>query len=157
MITTKKRFTYEAELAKDELGGYSVSFPDVAGAYTFGKDLSHSIEMAAEVLQLILAELLDEGKPLPRPRFQSHGDGVLRIAVSVEITPEFIESTKCMTVTEAAEELGITTSRVSQMLNSGILQAVPFGKERLVTIASINDRKENQRKAGRPKKECVAS
>ncbi len=49
--------------------------------------------------------------------------------------------------------LGLSTGRISHMLDAGVLQAVPFGNERLVTLASINERKANPRKAGRPKKE----
>jgi len=149
----KDRFIYEAELEKNETGGYSVTFPDVDGAFTFGDGLESSVDKAAEVLQLVIAGLLDEGEPLPKPRFRGHSDNAFRVAVSVEVSPEIIERVKCMTVTEAAKELRVTKGRICQMLDAGILQAVPFGNERLVTIASINARKANPGKTGRPSKE----
>jgi excisionase family DNA binding protein len=75
------------------------------------------------------------------------------MAVSVEVTPEMIERMKCVTATEAARKLGVSKGRVTHMLNAGVLQAVPFGNDRLVTLASINERIENPRKAGRPRKD----
>ncbi|MEG0503646.1 MAG: helix-turn-helix domain-containing protein, partial [Raoultibacter sp.] len=70
---------------------------------------------------------------------------------------EFIERTKCVTPTEAAEMLGLSKGRISHMLKSGVLQAVRFGDERLVTIASINKRKKASVGAGRPKTEHTTS
>ena len=147
----KNRFMYEAEFEKENTG-YSVVFPQLPDAFTQGETLEESVDRAAEVLQLILAEYLDEGRKLPKPEYKGYSQNVFRVAVSVEVTPEFIECSKCVTAVEAANELGVTKGRVTQMLDTGILQAVPFGNERLVTIASINARKAHPRGAGRPKK-----
>ena len=147
------RFFYEAELVANELGGYSVSFPQLPDAFTYGRDLQESVCRASEVLGLIIAEFLDEGIRLPNPVFSGHSSDTLRIGVSVEVTPEMVGRTKCVTATEAAEMLGLSKGRVSHMLDAGVLQSIPFGNERLVTIASINERKANPRKAGRPRNE----
>lgn len=149
----KNRFIYEAELKLNEYEGYSVVFPQLPDASTHGRDLAESVERAAEALELIIAEYLDEGKHLPSPTFSGHSEDTLRIAVSVEVTPELIERTKCVTATEAANMLGLSKSRVTHMLDAGILQTVPFGNDRLVTLASIKERLKNPKSAGRPRKE----
>ncbi|MDR1358661.1 MAG: type II toxin-antitoxin system HicB family antitoxin [Coriobacteriales bacterium] len=153
----KRRFVYEAEFILDEYDGYSVAFPQLPDAFTQGKDLIESVEMAAEVLELIIAEYLDEGRRLPVPMFYGYSDKVLRIAISVEVTPELIERTKCVTATEAATMLGLSNGRITHLLDAGILQAVPFGNDRLVTLVSINKRLTNPIKSGRPRKETAAA
>ena len=150
------RFIYEAELTPNEYGGYSVSFPQLPEAFTFGHDMTESVQRAVEVLELIVAEYLDEGRRLPAPKFAGYSDGVLHCAISIEVTPELIERTKCVTAGEAARLLGLTKGRITNMLNAGVLQAVPFGNDRLVTLASINDRIANPGKSGRPRKEAQA-
>lgn len=42
------------------------------------------------------------------------------------------------------------------MLDAGILQAVPFGNGRLVTLVSINARLKNPGKVDRPRKAVTA-
>ena len=146
----KKRYIYEVELEENELGGYSASFPELPDAFTYGENLEETVDRAAEVLQLIIAEYLDEGKPLPKPVFRGSQEA-FRLAISVDVSPELIERVKCMSVTEAAKALGVTKGRVAHMLDAGILRAIPFGNERLVTIASVNMRKTHPGKPGRPK------
>ena len=154
MKKTEKRFVYEAEFTRNELGGYDVFYPDIPDAFTFGKNLNQSIGRAASVLQLILAEMIDDDKPIPLPIFRGHSEDVFRVAVSVEVTPKFIEQSKCMTVTEAAKELGVTKGRITHMLDAGVLKPVLLGSKRVVTIASVSECKARSRKAGRPKNEA---
>ena len=148
------RYMYEAEFKPNELGCYSVRFPQLPDAFTFGADLPEALERASEVLELIIAEYLDEGKRLPSPVVQGHSESTLRGIISVEVTPEMIVRSKCVTTSEAASMLGLSRGRITHMLNAGVLQAVPYGNDRLVTLASINDRLKNPRGAGRPRKEA---
>ena len=148
-------FVYEATIREDD-EGFFAEFDDIGAAYAAGKTLNETIEEAAGTLQLVLAEYLDTGMKLPEPTMKLSTEDTLRVAIAVEVTQEFIERSKCMTVVEASKELGVTPSRISHMLNAGILQAVPYGKERLVTIASLNARKGNPQNAGRPRKDVCA-
>jgi predicted RNase H-like HicB family nuclease/predicted XRE-type DNA-binding protein len=150
------RYVYEAEFEESEQGGYTVMFPQLPDAFTQGKDLVDAVDMAAEVLELIIGSYLDEGEALPTPIFNGHSEGMLRIGISVLVTPEMIERMKCVTVAEAASMLKLSRGRISHMMDSGILQAVPFGNERLVTLASINKRIQEPRRAGRPRKKAVS-
>ncbi|MDR3307745.1 MAG: type II toxin-antitoxin system HicB family antitoxin [Coriobacteriales bacterium] len=150
------RFIYEAEF-KDDSGGYFVSFPQLPDAFTQGDDFIQATERAAEVLQLVIASSIDTGETLPEPVFKGYCEGTLRTAVSVEVTPDLIERSKCVTVTEAAEMLGVTKGRVAHMLDDGVLQPITFSDTRLVTLASINNRLANPRKAGRPSKSLTTA
>lgn len=146
-------FIYEAVLSRDEDGIY-LKFPDFPGVVADGDDLEETVDAAAETLRLVLADFLDTGRKLPEPTlcFESQPG---RVAVCVDVTDDFIERTKCITQKEAAEELGLTKGRVSRMLDDGVLQAVPYGNDRLVTLASVEQRKRMPKKAGRPRKSVV--
>jgi len=146
------RFIYEAEFELNERNGYSVSFPQLPDAFTFGNDLLEAFHRAAEVLELIIAEYLDEGKPLPAPVFTGYSEDIVRGAISVVVTPEIIERSKCVSASEAASMLGVSKGRITHMLNDGVLQSVPYGNDRLITLVSINNRLSNPRGAGRPRK-----
>ena len=99
----------------------------------------------------LLAERIEDGGELPA---QERVAEVL--AVNVEVTGDAIDQSKCLTIEQAAEELGIIAGRVSQLASAGKLQAVTFGKKRMVTIASVNNRKANPPAANRPRKLAMA-
>ncbi len=48
-----------------DVGGYSVSFPDLPGCYTQGNDLDEAIAMAADALGLYLYTLKEDHIPFP--------------------------------------------------------------------------------------------
>lgn len=52
-------FTVEAD------GGYSVAFPDIESCYTQGDDLGDAMEMAEDVLALMLYGYEKEGRTIP--------------------------------------------------------------------------------------------
>ena len=139
-------YVYDAVIERDE-DGYSVSFPQFPEAVTFGATREEAARRASEVLTLALAERIEEGVELPA---QERVAEVL--AVSVEVTGDVIDQSKCLTIDQAAEELGVSAGRVSQLASAGKLQAVMFGKKRLVTIASVNERKANPPAPHRPRK-----
>ncbi|MCL2529032.1 MAG: type II toxin-antitoxin system HicB family antitoxin [Coriobacteriia bacterium] len=146
-------YIYEATITKED-GYYYAEFADIGAAYADGATFEEAVKAAAETLKLVLAEHLDTGLQLPRPTFQLSSDVAMRVAIAVDVTQEFIEQSKCVPASEAARMLGLSKGRISNMINSGVLQAVPYGNDRLVTLASINDRLKNPRGAGRPRKEA---
>ena len=139
-------FTYEAIIEQDK-DGYAVSYPQFPDAVTFGATREEALQRAAQVLVLTIAEYIEDGCELPA---QQRVAEVL--AVNVQITGTDIDKSKCYTIEQAAEMLGVTTGRVSQLANTGKLQAVTFGKKRMVTIASVNKRKANPPSPHRPRK-----
>lgn len=148
------RYTYEATLEKEDDGKYYVSFPEFDESTT-GSDINDAVNMAGELLELTIAAYLDDGITLPDPIFRGSCDGLLRIGISVSVTDEMRKRMRCVTQTEASKMLGLSTGRIAHMLNAGVLQAVPYGNERLVTLASINERLAHPRGAGRPSKKVT--
>lgn len=143
-------YTYRATIeAYDD--SWFVSFPDLPAAYSSGATLQEACEGAAESLRLVIAEYLDSGMTLPESRIEDKPEAVF----CVEVSDYYIARTKCMTVTEAAEELGVTPSRVSQLLSRGLLDAHELDGQRLVTIESINRRKANPPAPHRPPKSTL--
>ena len=47
--------------------GYNVTFPDIEDCFTCGETLEEAIEMAQDVLPLMLSEMEDDGKLIPDP------------------------------------------------------------------------------------------
>lgn len=57
-----------------------------------------------------------------------------------------------LTSTQAANELGITKSRLCQIIKDGRLTAVTFGNALMIEPSDLKAFKKIVRKAGRPKK-----
>lgn len=60
------KYIYPAVFVKEALG-YSVHFPDLEGCYTQGDNLEDALEMAEDVLALVLYELEKADAPIPAP------------------------------------------------------------------------------------------
>lgn len=58
-------YVYNAKLEPDPHDGFLVTFPDVPGAITRGKDRKEALANAAEALGLALRGYLADGLPLP--------------------------------------------------------------------------------------------
>ena len=140
------RFTYPAELTPNELGGYSVQFLDFENGYTDGDDIDDAVEMASEVLYLLVEDYFQEDKELPRPTLKWPSDKMVAF-VSIELDV----SGYAVPAKTAAEMLGVSTSRISQMISRGQLSATKRGRDNYVFIRSIKKRLAEPRKAGRPK------
>ncbi len=145
-------YVYGATVERTEYDTYFLRFPDFPGAFEEGETMCDAVVGATEVLKLFIAEYLDEQKCLPRATF----DESIRVVFSVEVTQDFVEETRLMTVKEAAEYLEVSPSRVSQLLSTGQLEAREFHGKRMVTIDSINKRVASKPAAGRPRKDLAA-
>lgn len=71
--------------------------------------------------------------------------------IAVEVDKSFIRESACMTISQAAQALGITRGRASQLAKSGLLDSVEVDGKRMVTIASVNERKANPPAPHRPR------
>ncbi len=142
-------YVYEAEFTHDiEDECWYVRFPDFDNSLTEGFSVNDAAENAADLLTLLIAECLDDGDALPVPTFHEPPTTL----VCVDVTLDVIEGTKLLTVKEAAEYLEVSSSRVSQLLSSGQLEARDFHGKRMVTIESVSARMMNKPAAHRPKK-----
>jgi predicted RNase H-like HicB family nuclease len=59
--------SYIALIHKDPDSDYGVSFPDLPGCVTAGRDLDEAKAFAEEVLSLHVAGLVDDGEAVPEP------------------------------------------------------------------------------------------
>ena len=61
-----EKLIYPAIFHKEEVGGYSVTFPDLPGCNTEGNDLAQALYMAQDALGLYLYSLKQDKIPLPQ-------------------------------------------------------------------------------------------
>ncbi len=59
------KYVYPAVFHPEKDGGFSISFPDIENCVTCGDDLPHSIEMAQDVLSVMLIEFEDDRSEIP--------------------------------------------------------------------------------------------
>lgn len=140
-------YIYSAKITRENDNSWFLEFPAFEGVFADGKTKKQAINDGAEALKLTIAEYLDTGLKLPRETKL-----VNDVVIAVDVNSDYINKTKCMSVGEASKELGVTKGRISQMLSTGILDGFVFGDKRMVTIASINQRKKQGAHVGRPKK-----
>ena len=61
------KYAYPAIFTPEEDGSYSINFPDLEGCYTCGDSLEDGIEMASDVLALVLYGYEKDGREIPAP------------------------------------------------------------------------------------------
>lgn len=144
-------YVYEMEFFPGETGEIVVvPCDEVFGGATSGDDLADAVECAADWLRVTLEGYLMQGRSVPRGSFghEPKQPGGRIIAVAVEASLDLIPA---VTAAKAAKLLEVSTARVAQMCSAQLLESWKDGGQRMVTMASINARLEEQPKAGRPK------
>ena len=61
------KYVYPAIFTKEGDGKYSVLFPDIENCYTGGDNMADALEMAEDVLCLMLYDMEKEGRVIPPP------------------------------------------------------------------------------------------
>jgi predicted RNase H-like HicB family nuclease len=61
-----KKYAYPAVFTPDG-SGFKVIFPDLESCYTQGDDLTDALEMAGDVLNIVLYRMEKDGKQIPEP------------------------------------------------------------------------------------------
>ena len=69
-------YAFRATLTPEPEGGFTVTFPDVPEAITYGADEREAIEMASEVLELAIVARMEQGEALP-PQQSGASDDLL--------------------------------------------------------------------------------
>lgn len=83
------KYVYPAVFTQEDNGQYSVVFRDLEGCYTCGDSMEQAMEMAEDVLALVLYGYEAEGKAIPRPSSRE----------SIEVQEgEFINDIRCDTL-----------------------------------------------------------
>lgn len=65
------KYAYPAIFTAEEDGSFSINFPDLEGCYTCGDSLEDGIEMAEDVLALVLYGYEKDGREIPTPSVPS--------------------------------------------------------------------------------------
>lgn len=86
---TMAKYAYPAVFTKEDQGGYSITFHDLEGCYTCGQSIEEGLEMAEDVLALILYGYEADSRDIPEP---SSSD---KISLSEN---EFINWVRCDTM-----------------------------------------------------------
>lgn len=146
-------YVYEFELVKD--GKHIAAFPYDFDGGTQGIDLAEVSEMAADWLRSEIEYRLMGNEEIPEATLghepEREGGRVVIVAVDVSL-----DSVKTVSASKAAEMLGVSNGRVSQMLKDQSLAGYRKGRDTFVTIDSITARLAESPKAGRPKKAAMA-
>ena len=136
-------YVFEFELV-EECDGWVVSYPfDFDGA-TQGFGIAEASEMSADWLKTVLEYRLIAGEAIPDATLGNEpkrGGRVLLVAVDASL-----ETADTVSAKEAAEMLGVTKGRVSQLLKAGKLLGYRSGRDVFVTRASVNARLEGSSK-----------
>ena len=112
-------YVYPCVLNSEEGGGFHVSFPDVPGALTGGKDRDEALAMAEDALAAALAGYVKEHWDIPVP--SAAVDGQELIAVSPVVAAKLALYTAMrrqgVTKTALAKRLGLSESAVRKLVD----------------------------------------
>jgi len=61
-----KKYAYPSVFTPDD-SGFTVIFPDLENCYPQGDDLTDALEMAGDVLNIVLYRMEKDNKPIPEP------------------------------------------------------------------------------------------
>ena len=108
---------YIALIHKDPDSDYSVSFPDLPGVITAGKDLDEARAMAAEVLAFHLEGMAEDGEDIPEPssleEIMSNAENRDGVAVLIPAPAGAIKSVR-VNITLPADILSQIDTRAEQ-------------------------------------------
>lgn len=147
------QYTYEFEMWRGEFGW--IAEPFGLDGITQGESIDDLSESAADLLREIVRDHIMSGHEMPAATFGNDltHDGI-RLIVSVDAAMSDIPK---ISAAEAARELNVSRPRVTAMLGSGLLDGWKEGRNTWVTLASVEARKADSRKAGRPKTKSVSA
>jgi predicted RNase H-like HicB family nuclease len=148
------RYTYEFEILPEEQGYHAVIPFDFGGA-TQGDGMTDTINMAADWLQVMVEHALMHRLDLPVPTYGNeprHGGRVVNVSIEASL-----DTVRAVRASEAAERLGVSRGRVSQMLRDNLLEGFRKGRDTYVTLDSIERRLADNPGAGRPRKALVTA
>ena len=110
---------YRATLTPEPEGGFTVTFPDVPEAITYGADEREAMEMASEVLELAIVTRMEQGEDLPRQQSRTSDDLLvpLRPLLGAKAALYDALSRGKVSKSELARRLGVDEAIVRRMLD----------------------------------------
>lgn len=144
------RYHFDALLTKEEGGAYSVEFPSLLGCFTCGDDFDDAVLMAVDAAKTWVASAMRNGGEIPGYK-SFEQDGSKTVCVTFEADPSWIVGGPVVSAAEAARQLGVSPGRITHMLDKGQLSGYRSGRRTFVAKSSVDARKANPAKPGRPK------
>ena len=112
------RYVYPCTLHLEEPSGFYVSFPDVPGALTSGKDRDEAIEMAEDALIVMLCAYVDDNQDIPVPSAVVEGQELVSLPpiVAAKLALYTAMRDQSITVDDLAGRLDLTQAAVQKLL-----------------------------------------
>ncbi len=112
------RYVYPCILNPEDPEGFYVSFPDVPGALTSGKDREEALEMAEDALIVMLCAHVDSSQDIPVPSTAVEGQELVSLppVVAAKLALYTAMREQFITVDDLAERLGISQVAVKKLL-----------------------------------------
>lgn len=132
---------YMEEFEVYESEGLYIAIPFDFDGGTQGESLKDASEMAWDWLRTELEYRMMGGDDIPEPTVGNEpkrGGRVVLIATNVSLS-----DVKTVSAATAAEMLGLTRGRVSQLFKAGLLSGYKSGRDLMITVDSINARRES--------------
>lgn len=126
------QYTYECVLERED-DWWLARFPQLGGGVAQGRTREEVLSDAEDLLVLLLAEDIEEGRELPP---SSHWVGFA--PVSVDITPEVLEETHYDTIEGASTLLDMPEPGIRKLILDGELETKQFGSAEKVSLESLN-------------------
>lgn len=148
-------FICDFELIEYDGDGVFVAHPVGLPGATEGRGFKAAVEMAADWLRETALDFLMRGEKwpdLPLGTDATRGGRMVTLAVDVSL-----EQVPSVTAAEAARMLDVSTARVAQLCKAGLLESWKVGGTRMVSMDSVEARREEGASAGRPKREAVTA
>ncbi len=113
------RYAYPCQLIpeEDEMGGFVVTFPDVRGSSTSGKDRDEALEMAEDALSVALGFYVERREDIPVPSPVMDGQEVVAVQPIVAAKLELYSTMRRHRISKVAlaECLGVSNTTVNRI------------------------------------------
>ena len=110
---------FEAEEDESYDGWYNVSFPDIPGALTCGRDWKTAMIMAEDCLVVSLASYVDRQKELPTPSAWAKGQEIMTVQPLIAAQLDLYQAMREQTVpiSDLAQRLNLSEADVERLLS----------------------------------------
>ena len=145
-------YVHEFEVFESEGCFLAIPAPPLGGG-TFGDTFDDAVESAVDWLTMTVDDMLMKGhEPVACSFGHKPENGGRMIAIAVVRN---LGDIPAMTAADAARVLSVSSARVAQLIDAGLLESWKVGTRRMVSKASVEARMSESPTAGRPKKEAA--
>lgn len=151
------KHVYDAVIREDRDGGYWAEVPDLPECFGQGDNFMAAVESISDGVETHLAALESDGADIPPPAGTvTAADGTVVYVYADPDTFQIELMEESVSAAEAARMLGVSASRVSQLIASSWFIAVRTAKGMRVAMRSIEALNASPRSDSRPKKAVTA-